>query len=153
MPVSPTLDERSPDELRNGAEPNRLLRTITGVRGTAVAEFTLYEGESVTFVLEACSPAREHPGTVPAAAEDPTEAERLFRETVKYWRRRLSKCSYQGRRREMVHRSALVLKLLTFAPTGAIVAAPTSALPESIGGERRLGIQQLGLPLRRVQDR
>ena len=55
---------------------------------------------------------------------------------MEYWRRWLSKSSYTGRWREVVHRSALTLKLLTFEPTGAIVAAPTSSLPEGIGGER-----------------
>ena len=64
------------------------------------------------------------------------EAEELFRETVAYWRRWLSKCTYTGRWREMVHRSAMTLKLLSFEPTGAIVAAPTCSLPESIGGQR-----------------
>ena len=60
----------------------------------------------------------------------------LLSATVDYWHHWLSKCTYRGRWREMVHRSALVLKLLTFDPTGAIVAAPTCALPEEVGGTR-----------------
>jgi len=55
---------------------------------------------------------------------------------VDYWHRWLAQCTYTGRWREMVYRSALCLKLLTFEPTGAIVAAPTCSLPEAIGGER-----------------
>jgi GH15 family glucan-1,4-alpha-glucosidase len=103
-----------------------LLATSTGVR----ARFTLREGQQTTFVLrlwasDGCAPA-------PSAEE----AQRLFEETVQFWRRWLSRCTYRGRWREMVHRSALVLKLLTFAPTGAIVAAPTCSLPERIGGSR-----------------
>ena len=74
--------------------------------------------------------------TSPAVAPDVGEAEELFRDTVAYWRRWLSKCTYTGRWREMVHRSALTLKLLSFEPTGAIVAAPTCSLPEAIGGAR-----------------
>ena len=65
--------------------------------------------------------------------EDLTE---LFEATVRFWRAWLSRCSYRGRWRETVHRSALVLKLLTFEPTGAIVAAPTCSLPEELGGVR-----------------
>ncbi len=64
------------------------------------------------------------------------QANALFRQTVAYWRQWLSQCTYRGRWREVVQRSALTLKLLTFEPTGAIVAAPTCSLPEEIGGKR-----------------
>jgi len=60
----------------------------------------------------------------------------LFETTMKFWQTWLKKCTYTGRWREMVRRSALVLKLLTFEPTGAIVAAVTTSLPEHLGGER-----------------
>lgn len=62
--------------------------------------------------------------------------QQAFDHTVHYWRNWLKKCTYQGRWREMVYRSALTLKLLTFQPTGAIVASPTCSLPEEIGGKR-----------------
>ena len=64
------------------------------------------------------------------------QAKDLFETTVAFWRDWLSHCNYVGRWREMVTRSALVLKLLTFEPTGAIVAAATCSLPEQIGGVR-----------------
>ncbi|MEU4425898.1 glycoside hydrolase family 15 protein [Actinoplanes sp. NPDC024001] len=64
------------------------------------------------------------------------EALRLFDDTVDFWSRWLAGCTYDGRWREMVHRSAITLKLMTYAPTGALVAAPTAALPEQLGGER-----------------
>jgi GH15 family glucan-1,4-alpha-glucosidase len=95
------------------------------------AEFTLGEGENVTFVLRSQNP-KDPPGRCP----DLGEAEELFRATVGYWRRWLSNCTYTGRWREVVQRSALTLKLLSFEPTGAIVAAPTTSLPEVIGGNR-----------------
>ena len=95
------------------------------------AEFTISEGETVSFVL---TPLAASEATQPCPSE--SEMERLFEETVAYWRRWLSKCTYQGRWRETVHRSALALKLLTFAPTGALVAAVTASLPETLGGER-----------------
>jgi GH15 family glucan-1,4-alpha-glucosidase len=95
------------------------------------AEFVLREGESAVFVLRPL-PRR---GTCGIALA-PEGAQELFEATVAFWRRWLSRCTYAGRWREMVHRSALALKLLTFEPTGAIVAAPTCSLPESIGGVR-----------------
>ena len=96
-----------------------------------VAEFSLKEGEEVNFWLEELERDREDCSAVPDFQPD-----ELFTHTVHYWRKWLSKCTYTGRWREMVHRSALALKLLTFEPTGAIVAAPTCSLPEGIGGER-----------------
>ncbi|HYP13281.1 MAG TPA: glycoside hydrolase family 15 protein, partial [Bryobacteraceae bacterium] len=60
----------------------------------------------------------------------------LFRETVDYWQRWIARTTYKGRWREMVNRSALMLKMLVFEPTGAVVAAPTCSLPEVIGGGR-----------------
>lgn len=62
----------------------------------------------------------------------------VFESTISYWQTWLSQCTYKGRWREMVHRSALVMKLLTFAPTGAIVAAPTCSLPEGVPTNLRM---------------
>jgi GH15 family glucan-1,4-alpha-glucosidase len=94
------------------------------------AEFKLAEGESAVFALDQVG------GDVAPRRCARTEAEEQFAATVAYWRRWLAQSRYRGRWREMVHRSALTLKLLTYAPTGAIVAAPTTSLPERIGGER-----------------
>jgi GH15 family glucan-1,4-alpha-glucosidase len=60
----------------------------------------------------------------------------LFDETVRYWRSWLAGSTYTGRWREAIQRSAITLKLMTYAPTGGLVAAPTAALPEQVGGER-----------------
>ncbi len=99
--------------------------------GSAVAEFTLHEGQSAIFVLRLIE---DDLGSELALSEGTTEA--LFRETVAYWRGWLRQSKYRGRWREVVHRSALALKLMTYEPTGAIVAAPTCSLPEGLGGER-----------------
>ncbi|CEQ40217.1 SPOSA6832_01813, partial [Sporobolomyces salmonicolor] len=129
-----------------------------GHKGLGVTcKFTLYEGQSVSFVLRE-PPAPETSGVgreeecfpdntsisgdmAAVSAQDPplTTAllERLLRDTTTYWLKWLSKCTYKGRWREVVQRSALALKLLTFAPTGAIVAAPTFSLPEDLHGAGR----------------
>jgi GH15 family glucan-1,4-alpha-glucosidase len=96
----------------------------------ATGEFALEEGEDATFVLHVLAPGED------ADAHRPDDAERLFAHTVDYWRDWLASSTYTGRWREMIHRSALTLKLLTYEPTGAIVAAPTTSLPEEPGGER-----------------
>ena len=96
-----------------------------------VGAFVLTEGHTETFTISVLD------GVGPPPPR-PTEADsdHLFEETVSYWRNWLSQCTYTGRWREMVERSALVLKLLTYEPTGAIIAAPTCSLPEDLGGER-----------------
>ncbi|HUB41506.1 MAG TPA: glycoside hydrolase family 15 protein [Streptosporangiaceae bacterium] len=96
----------------------------------ATASFKLLEGESAVFALD-----KVGDGTTPRSCPE-CEAEREFTATVGFWRQWLSASRYRGRWRETVHRSALTLKLLTYAPTGTIVAAPTTSLPEQIGGER-----------------
>ena len=109
------------------------LETETPLRacdGAAQASFVLSQGESATFVLEQVVGAYE------PHCHSPAQTSELFEATVAYWRRWLSQSRYVGRWREMVHRSALTLKLLTYQPTGAIVAAATTSLPEQLGGER-----------------
>jgi GH15 family glucan-1,4-alpha-glucosidase len=100
--------------------------------GDGVAtEFTLDPGEEATFILRQVEDERE--GDL---LEARLAGEQLLDDTVRFWRSWLGRCTYGGRWREMIHRSALVLKLLTFEPTGAIVAAPTTSLPEDLGGVR-----------------
>ncbi len=89
---------------------------------------TLREGETAGLVLESM-------GGRPRRIS-PAELVRLQGETAAFWRGWLSRSTYTGRWREMVTRSAMTLKLMTYAPTGALVAAPTAGLPEQVGGER-----------------
>ncbi len=95
------------------------------------AEFGLEEGQTATFLLQDIPQ-----GSGCGISLSEQEAMESFKQTVEYWRRWIAKCTYTGRWREVIHRSAMALKLLTFAPTGAIVAAPTCSLPEGVGGER-----------------
>ncbi|MBA2317812.1 MAG: glycoside hydrolase family 15 protein [Euzebyales bacterium] len=72
----------------------------------------------------------------PTGPASPATLQQRLDDTVAFWRDWLARCSYDGEHREAVRRSALVLKALQYAPTGAVVAAPTTSLPEHIGGER-----------------
>ena len=99
--------------------------------GKAIAQFTLQPGETAEFALRYVIDDEEE-----ASLKAPIDGDRLMNETLAFWRKWLSSCKYEGRWRENVLRSALVLKLLTHRPTGAIVAAPTCSLPEEIGGVR-----------------
>ncbi len=95
-----------------------------------VADFTLKSGESATFVLEKAGEGESR------KVHSPHYSAERFKQSLNYWRRWVGHSKYSGRWRETVNRSALLLKLLTFYPTGAIVAAPTFGLPEVIGGKR-----------------
>ncbi|MEZ5565684.1 MAG: glycoside hydrolase family 15 protein [Gammaproteobacteria bacterium] len=108
-----------------------LLRTPVEVSGegyTSVAEFSVKKGERIPFVL---SYYASH-----ETAGPPLNAELLLEETEKGWLEWSAKCTYKGASRDIVQRSLITLKALTYAPTGGIVAAPTTSLPEAIGGIR-----------------
>jgi GH15 family glucan-1,4-alpha-glucosidase len=98
--------------------------------GAAVAQFTLGADESAWFVLEVVT------ANAPSPSERPDYERHAFKETVNFWRRWIGRSTYKNRWREMVNRSALVLKLLTSREHGSMVAAPTFGLPETIGGTR-----------------
>ncbi len=98
--------------------------------GEAMADFTLAQGKSAYFVVDA--------GDVRAEGRRATAqgVSRVFKETANFWREWIGRSSYTGRWRDEVHRSALVLKLLVSQPHGSLVAAPTFSLPERLGGTR-----------------
>jgi len=95
---------------------------------THTATFTVHAGERVPFVLT-WFPSHERP-------PHPVDAEQALRDTESFWTGWLAGCHYEGAYGEAVRTSLVVLKALTYAPTGGIVAAPTTSLPEQIGGVR-----------------
>ncbi|MFD8389538.1 glycoside hydrolase family 15 protein [Streptomyces sp. NPDC059680] len=110
-------------------EDERLVDVLTDQGADLHLSLTLQAGQHRGLMLET------------GAEGPPTEIrldayQRLFDETVAFWRSWLAQSRYTGRWREVVERSAITLKLMTFAPSGAVVAAPTAALPEQLGGER-----------------
>jgi pentatricopeptide repeat protein len=110
-------------------EDERLIRVETDENGDVHGSVTLRTGQTRGVVLETGSagPPRE----IRVA-----EVQQLFDETALYWKTWLARSTYAGRWRETLNRSAITLKLMTYAPTGGIVAAPTAGLPEQVGGER-----------------
>jgi GH15 family glucan-1,4-alpha-glucosidase len=121
------------DGLSAIAGPDRLwLRTPAPLRGeglTTVSDFTVGEGESVPFVLTWTSSSDAEP-------PEAHDARALVASTEEWWRAWSARCTYEGEWRDAVIRSLITLKAMTFAPTGGIVAAVTTSLPERIGGVR-----------------
>ncbi|MFF9134588.1 glycoside hydrolase family 15 protein [Streptomyces sp. NPDC014806] len=110
-------------------EDERLVDLLVDRYDTLHLTLTLEAGQERGLVLEWGTEGRPRVMRV-------AEYRELFHETVMFWRSWLRQSRYTGRWRETVERSAITLKLMTFAPTGAVVAAPTTALPEQLGGER-----------------
>ncbi|MFF3304223.1 glycoside hydrolase family 15 protein [Streptomyces sp. NPDC001741] len=104
---------------------------VSGGPGLTVGDFTVSAGRQVTLQLVW---APSHLLDVPSALLTP--AATMLAQTTGFWRRWVSRCQYQGPWRDSVVRSLITLKALIYAPTGSVVAAPTTSLPEQLGGER-----------------
>ena len=101
---------------------------LYGENFTTVAEFAVAAGERVPFTLTWFPSHHEAPA--------PIDPEQALEDTCDFWREWAGTCTYNGHWREPVIRSLMVLKAMTYAPTGGIVAAPTTSLPEKLGGVR-----------------
>jgi GH15 family glucan-1,4-alpha-glucosidase len=126
-------DPLSPQDGRlhgDGAGHHFCLTATIPLEG-AEQRFELTTGEAVAFAL-----AVNRPGRCGHGVQDFEAARRLMRTTQDFWWRWIGRCTYAGPYTEHVTRSALALKLMSYAPTGALVAAPTTSLPEWIGGPR-----------------
>jgi GH15 family glucan-1,4-alpha-glucosidase len=108
-----------------------VLRTPVETRGehmTTVADFDVGAGETIPFVLTY--------GPSHLRLPEPIDPEQALQDTEDFWSEWSGRCTYEGERRDLVMRSLITLKALTYAPTGGIVAAPTTSLPEKLGGAR-----------------
>jgi GH15 family glucan-1,4-alpha-glucosidase len=130
--MQPTLERRDGQLVFQGSGKSLAFAaggavTLQPASAGVVADFDIRAGDSRAFALESGATA---------TPLDPGAADGLMRDTALAWRAWLGQSTYSGRWRETVHRSALTLKLLSYAPTGAIVAAATTSLPEQLGGRR-----------------
>jgi GH15 family glucan-1,4-alpha-glucosidase len=123
---------RTEDGISAVAGPDALrLRTSVTPRGEdfrTVAEFTVRAGERVPFMLS------WHPSHL--SPPPPVDVEEEIERTRRWWQEWSSRCTYEGEWRDAVLRSLITLKALSYAPTGGLVAAPTTSLPEQLGGVR-----------------
>lgn len=134
--VNPSLEDRGPHGFfYNHKDAVLIVRSelplsLSQGRGAVSTQHTLRAGDRhfLSLTYDAGEPA-----VLPLLGE---HAERKIQRTVGYWHDWASRCEYTGPHRDAVVRSALTLKLMTYAPSGAIIAAPTTSLPEAIGGER-----------------
>ncbi len=132
-----TATQPNPNEIifASNDESGLVLRLTSTVpiqlkEGDAFAEFTLKEGNKADFMLEQYDANHPNRGDISAYID------KTLIETINYWKAWIGKSKYNGRWREIINRSALVLKLLTSHKYGSIVAAPTFSLPEEIGGSK-----------------
>ena len=130
--VVPWVSRTADGTLKAVAGPEALiLTTPVETRGeelTTVAEFEVGPGDRVPFVLT------WHPSHEPAPA--PVDPETAVANTTRWWEQWSSRNTYRGEWNQAVERSLITLKALTYAPTGGIVAAPTTSIPEHVGGTR-----------------
>ncbi|MGN6600564.1 MAG: glycoside hydrolase family 15 protein [Actinomycetes bacterium] len=123
---------RHGDDLVAVAGPDAVwLHTDVKLRGhdlSTVAEFEVVAGQRTSFVL---THTQSYEGRPKAA-----EAEQSLRDTEEFWTQWIGKCQYDGKWQDAVRRSLILMKALTYAPTGGIAAAATTSLPEQLGGPR-----------------
>ncbi|MEQ1473143.1 MAG: glycoside hydrolase family 15 protein, partial [Candidatus Acidiferrum sp.] len=123
---------RTTDGISAIAGPDTLrLRTpveLCGENFKTTADFTVSAGQKIPFNLCWYASYRDEP--------QPLDNEKFIAETEKFWQEWVARCAFAGKSKDAVIRSLITLKALTYAPTGAIVAAPTTSLPELIGGVR-----------------
>ncbi len=128
----PSIERLADGGIRAVAGPDQLVLRGPGAEvgpdASIVAAVTITAGASVAFVLDH---APSHHPTPPSR-----DAVAALAEATRFWRTWAAKCTYRGPWRDPVLRSLLILKALTYEPTGGMVAAPTTSLPERLGGER-----------------